>query len=1196
MNLWAVACHSVVTSRKLSKVSSHAGSLLTVSPSGACQGVALLLALLLPGAAGTAVGQITVPTSFQDYAIVGESTVSFGAYATVLGDVYGAGDITLGSGYGIQRPSLNSGNFYTRGNFIQSSGFPENTSVAANGNVTVSPNGFGSIVGPVQYGGTVSGSITGTTTHVQNSVPVVALPTAPTFTYGSQKVNAPGNLTLSPGSYGDVSFSGFYPSLTLSSGDYYLKSLNAGSSSSVRTLNLNITNGPIRVFSDGDISFGNALDVYVNGVKINTNITTPQAQGSLASSVLFESNHNINVSGFIGSFVGTLFAPNGSVTLDTQEWYGSVLAGGPINEKGYLIKESYNFGNAAVATFGAPDTSLIIGGSSSVNATLTNIAAAGGSTLNFTASGQVASGGLNLGALAPTTGTVAPGASTPMTIPVTGTSVGQARVAVNINDPNAYTPNSTGYATVNVLDHASSASVAGAATRAMHGSTAYGTASIQDVSATYRAGLQVKDAGGLLDVAPGTVIANGGSAPVRGALDTSGYGPTTASYTVKVSDDKSLPGAIDLPDQQVTVAGNILDNRRVTAGSVDLGVVHSGAAASGTATLSTTGDDSQFTRITVNNSTAADANGISVSGSTSSFRFGLDGMSTTRTVGGTPLGLGALAGTINLTTNAEANVSGTQTLANVAVPYTVKVFSGQAAWNGSAAGVWGDHPSWSDKLSNAGAGAPGISGYNTDTATFGNAIGNKAANIALNGSNPSLASLTFDNSQGGSYTLSVGTGGAISINASQVTVPINDNNGSHRISAPVTLTGATSINVNNSSDTLTIDGALTSAAGLIKTGPGTLVLAAVSNGLGPVTISGGTLRGSVADLNNSIVNNGALVFDQPVDVTFGGTVTGTGGITKTGAGRMTLSGIDNFNTNVPLTVSGGSLVIPAGLPRGGAAIQLTTGGTLEAANSVPRAISGTGTLLATDDLTVGRSSQTGQFNLGGPAGIGGALSIGNHAMVVLSSDAAILGSLTTIGDRGSLTTVNGAQLGLAHSLDSSKILTAFGNAEINGDFINNGLVNGPTQSGQWLTFTQDVRGAGNTTGNVLYAGSYSPGNSPNQVSVGNVAFDATSKLIMEVAGASTGEFDQLLVGGTANLAGTLDLSLLNGYSLELGKAYPLIVGNYSGRFDQVTGLPGDWHLSYQDAGVSLVPEPSTIALTACSLGLMCLRIVRKRRV
>ena len=80
--------------------------------------------------------------------------------------------------------------------------------------------------------------------------------------------------------------------------------------------------------------------------------------------------------------------------------------------------------------------------------------------------------------------------------------------------------------------------------------------------------------------------------------------------------------------------------------------------------------------------------------------------------------------------------------------------------------------------------------------------------------------------------------------------------------------------------------------------------------------------------------------------------------------------------------------------------------------------------------------------------------------------------------------------------------------------MNNGVVNGPTGIGQELTFTQAVAGAGSTTGNVEYAGSYRPSNSPNAVNVQNVLLDSTSTLIMELAGTTPGSgYDQLDISG-----------------------------------------------------------------------------------
>jgi autotransporter-associated beta strand protein len=303
-------------------------------------------------------------------------------------------------------------------------------------------------------------------------------------------------------------------------------------------------------------------------------------------------------------------------------------------------------------------------------------------------------------------------------------------------------------------------------------------------------------------------------------------------------------------------------------------------------------------------------------------------------------------------------------------------------------------------------------------------------------------------------------------------------------------------------------------------------------------------------------------------------------MTKAGAGRVTLTRAENIATSGAITIAQGILAAPYGLPLGGEDLFLDHDGTLEAAGYIPRPISGTGTITAMDDLLLGRSSRAGQCNLGGSPSVGGTLDVDDHAVILLSADAAILGSLTRLDDGGSLTTLHGAQLGNASSLDFTKILLVAGNATVNGDFINNGAIHGPGAVGQWLTFTQDVTGAGSTTGNILFAGSYSPGNSPAFVSVERVAFDPTSTLVMEIGGPiAGGEYDQLDVSGLATLHGTLDVRLLDGYALDFGRSYQLLDGPTSGRFDQVVGLPRSWHVDYSAQGVSLAaPEPSTLIL------------------
>ena len=265
---------------------------------------------------------------------------------------------------------------------------------------------------------------------------------------------------------------------------------------------------------------------------------------------------------------------------------------------------------------------------------------------------------------------------------------------------------------------------------------------------------------------------------------------------------------------------------------------------------------------------------------------------------------------------------------------------------------------------------------------------------------------------------------------------------------------------------------------------------------------------------------------------------------------------------------------------------VVAGATLSAGGQIKRAISGEGTVTATDDVLIGSSTQVGQFNQGGAPGEGGTLNVGGNAVAIFSTDAAILGSQTNIGPGGSLTTLNGARLGNASSVDATKVLTASGSATINGNFVNNGTVNGPTGAGQQLIFTQFVKGAGSTTGNVEYQGAYSPGNSPDIVSVQNVTFTPTSTLIMELA--ASGSNDELDISGNVALNGTLNVLYLNGYTPAAGDSFELFDGSTSGTFGQInlpalgSGLSWDTSNLYSTGTLDVVavPEPATAVLAA----------------
>ena len=81
-----------------------------------------------------------------------------------------------------------------------------------------------------------------------------------------------------------------------------------------------------------------------------------------------------------------------------------------------------------------------------------------------------------------------------------------------------------------------------------------------------------------------------------------------------------------------------------------------------------------------------------------------------------------------------------------------------------------------------------------------------------------------------------------------------------------------------------------------------------------------------------------------------------------------------------------------------------------------------------------------------------------------------------------------------------------------------------------------------------------PGSSPGILTVtGNITQTASATLTVEIGGSTPGlAFDRLDVSGSANLDGTLDISLINGFEPLLGQEYEIVTANScNGIFDTV---------------------------------------------
>ncbi|HEX4055732.1 MAG TPA: trypsin-like serine protease [Tepidisphaeraceae bacterium] len=216
------------------------------------------------------------------------------------------------------------------------------------------------------------------------------------------------------------------------------------------------------------------------------------------------------------------------------------------------------------------------------------------------------------------------------------------------------------------------------------------------------------------------------------------------------------------------------------------------------------------------------------------------------------------------------------------------ILTENGVWIGAGGGSWASSGNWSGgNIPNGG-----------DTANFTGAI-TSSSTVTL-GQTWTVSTLNFDNSK--SYTLAAGSGGSLVMNGGGATAAINDNGGTHYISAPVTLSTNTAITVANSGDVLQISGSIGGSGGITVSGSGVLALDAVNNYAGATTVSGGNLvvaaSGALPSGNKlTIASSGVVLFGQ-----------NTGGETLSSLTINTGGTLDLTNNHLILDYTGSSPV------------------------------------------------------------------------------------------------------------------------------------------------------------------------------------------------------------------------------------------------------------------------------------------------
>jgi len=201
------------------------------------------------------------------------------------------------------------------------------------------------------------------------------------------------------------------------------------------------------------------------------------------------------------------------------------------------------------------------------------------------------------------------------------------------------------------------------------------------------------------------------------------------------------------------------------------------------------------------------------------------------------------------------------------------------------------------------------------------------------------------------------------------------------------------------------------------------------------------------------------------------------------------------------------------------------------------------------------------------------------------------GGLTNAGEIGLSVGLHDILGSIANTATGRIMVAGQSTATFYGDVANNGDIF--TGQGSQSVFFGEVTGSGSFpgTGNVEFAGSISPGNSPGAVSFGgDVVLGATATTLMELAGVTDGDYDQLQVAGILEVGGDLAVELLDGFVPAAETNFQIFdAGTLSGTFSAVLlpDLPGmlDWDSSHLYSGgtLSVIPEPATLPLLALGM-------------
>jgi hypothetical protein len=293
----------------------------------------------------------------------------------------------------------------------------------------------------------------------------------------------------------------------------------------------------------------------------------------------------------------------------------------------------------------------------------------------------------------------------------------------------------------------------------------------------------------------------------------------------------------------------------------------------------------------------------------------------------------------------------------------------------------------------------------------------------------------------------------------------------------------------------------------------------------------------ITGIGDSLINHGQLTFNCPNDTAMVGvflynqTTTRTPGTIDILSGQVVMGAVDNAGT---MNVNGGAALNMSGDVHNSGEMTFNDGSVGTVTGTLDNGSGGTSHIYGGAEL-----DGSGVVNNEGHVDrLGGARRTSTQSVIrLVFNNLQGTGLLEIISDTLTLTS-GGCNAG-------DVFIHAGAVLRIEGTFENqvSGLIRGGG--------TLDISSATSTNN-----GTIAPGASPGTLNIAG-ALNTPGTILIEVAGLTPGtEYDRLLIGGNANLGGTLQLSRLNGLIPTLTDTFHCITyPSRSGEFAQVTGTP-----------------------------------------